>query len=169
MQTQSGTIKLTHKDNAWTMDIGQGLQGPDHYPALSVPYDQTADFSFQIVGSPGVTFAATDPFQAKSNGNGKSDFKDQFDVSQGGERTLTVSDKNGQKLKKPYKGGDYYYELHFSDGSTLDPVITNGGCCNAVGAQSYLPYLAIGVVALAVLYVLLVRPMMAKRDNNPPA
>jgi hypothetical protein len=167
MQGQPGSIKLTYdtQHNEWKMAVGQGdPQGPGHYPGLSVPYNQTASFTFQIVAPPGVNFTTDGPFKAKPGGNGKSDFGDQFDVSAGGGRSLTVSDMNGQKLKKDYKGGDYHYELHFSNGTTLDPVITNGGCCQAA-PTGYLTYLAIGVVALVAIWVLLVRPMMAR--NRP--
>lgn len=155
-------IKLSYdaQHKEWRMALNQGMaQGPGQYPTVDVPYNQTADLTFQILNPQGVTFAATDPFGAKPVNNGKKDFKDQFTVSAGGGRTLTVTDHNGQKLKQKYLGGDYHYALHFSDGTTLDPVITNGGCCSEKGfSLNSTAYLAIGILALVVIWVLFLRP-----------
>ena len=163
MKTDVIKLSFDQQHNEWRMAVNQGVaQGPGHYPTLTVPYNKTGEFSFQILNPQGVTFAATDPFAAKAQQTGKGDFGDQFNVSAGGGQTLTVTDMNGQKLKQKYDGGDYHYALHFSNGTTLDPVVTNGGCCQSGGiGQNAVSYLAIGVVALLVLWVLFLRPKTA--------
>ena len=150
----------------WRMskDMGMG-QGPGHYPPIKVAYDHEGQFTFVINSPKDVTFAASGAFQAKALKTMPKDFGDQFTVKGEGTNTLTVTDANANKGGGHYTGGDYHYELHFSNGTTLDPIISNGGCCSSQ-AQSSLVYYALGFVALAALIVLFVRPMMARRARS---
>jgi len=163
------TMKLTYiaPQNEWRMAVGQGTaKGPGHYDKIKIDHNDTGELTFQIINSQNVNFANDGAFVEKPNQPSKADFAKQFSVLPGGAGTqkLVVKDANSNGDGTPYAGGDYHYELHFSNGTTLDPVITNGGCCQAA-PMGYLTFLAIGLVALAALYVLLVRPMMARNTR----
>lgn len=170
MKVESETMRLSFdkQANEWRMAKGmQPAQGPANYPKLEVKYGDTGEFSFVILNPKDVKFAATDPFAPKGGMPNKNDFKDQFAVTPSADgRTLTVKDANSNKAGGKYDGGDYHYELRFSDGSTLDPIITNGGCCNTLaggGSTSTssssltVASYAVGAAAILLLAVYLVR------------
>lgn len=164
MKSESEVMKLNAKlrgdKQEWWMAKGMGTaHGPGDYPKLSVNFDNSGEFTFQIHNPSAVTFAATDAFGPKAQKANPNDFGDQFTVSGEGTKTLVVKDANSNKGGGHYKGGDYNYQLRFSDGSTLDPIISNGGCC--VNKSSYVWY-AIGAVAIVALLVLLLKPMLVK-------
>lgn len=166
-QMDKADFKLNWSDQNgnWRMSKDQGMgQGPGHYPSANVAFDHDGQFTFVINSPKNVTFAASDAFKPKAGKTMPTDFSDQFTVAGQGTNTLTVTDANAIKGGGKYTGGDYHYELHFSNGSTLDPIISNGGCCSS-RAQSSLVYYALGIVALAALIVLFVRPMMARRSR----
>jgi len=170
MMTLKETMKLSENlqggGTEWWMAQGNNTaRGPGNYPTLTVSSDDTGEFTFTVLYPAGVTFARTNAFGPKAGAQNPPDFWDQFTVSPGGTKSLVVKDANANKAGGPYAGGDYYYELHFSDGSTLDPVITNGGCCRTISTHYSIAYLAIGVVALVAIWVLLVRPMMARNTR----
>lgn len=165
MKTDKASLKLKYdnQSKAWMMAKDTGPdEGPGHYPKVKVDYGNQGEFTFVIHNPKGVTFAAKDPFVAKAGKTNPADFADQFSVSGGGTNTLTVKDANANKNGGPYAGGDYQYELHFSNGSTLDPIVSNGGCCMAK-SQTNLIYFGLGAVALLALFVLVIRPWLAKR------
>lgn len=91
--------------------------------SVSVPAKQTGDFSYTIVGVPGVTFATQNPLWIQS-GTAKpaaATIDPQIsNVSAGGTTTLTFHDSNTT-------AGTLTYSLHFSNGTQLDPIINNGG------------------------------------------
>jgi hypothetical protein len=168
-QQDKADLKLnfdSHKSE-WRMAKDDGMsKGPDDYPKLKVEKDHEGQFTFVIQNPKGIKFAATDPFAPKAGKANPGDFGDQFAVSGHGTDTLVVKDANANKDGGQYAGGDYHYELRFSEGAPLDPIITNGGCCNNI--QGNLVYFGLGAVALLALIVLVVRPMMAKRSPMPP-
>lgn len=166
MKTQDkATLKLNFNDkNEWWMAKGmEPAKGPNDYPKLKVDFDHEGLFTFRIQNPQDVTFATTDPFVPKSAKNTLTDFHDQFTFEGQGTRTLTVKDANASKNGGPYAGGDYHYELRFSDGTTLDPIITNTGCCRAM-SESNLVFYSLGAVALLALIILIVRPILARRS-----
>lgn len=147
----------------WLMAKDQDYpKGPGQYPGLSVRYNDTGEFTFNILTQTGVKFASTNPFTPKADKPNPPDFADQFTVTGHGTTKLVVKVANANKAGGPYGGGEYHYALNFSNGSTLDPIITNGGCCRNFNTN-HLVYYALGAVALLVLIILIVRPMMAKR------
>jgi hypothetical protein len=105
------------------MSYGSVNCGPKDCPPIAVAKGQTGSFQFDIVAPPGVSFASSNPLwiqpgSAKPTGPGVDP---QFSpVSGAGTTTLSFGDTNTT-------AGDYPYSLHFSDGSTLDPIISNGG------------------------------------------
>ena len=150
----------------WWMAKGNDTaRGPGNYPKINVAHSDTGDITFTIINPATAMFAQTDAFGPKAGANNPTDFWDQFTIVSTGPKTLVVHDANANKGGGDYAGGDYYYELHFSGAGapgTLDPVITNGGCCRQPIGGNNLSFLAIGVVALIVIYVLIVRPMMSR-------
>lgn len=156
-------LNFDTQNGEWRMSKGQGnAHGPGDYPKLKVDYDHDGLVVFKIQNPQGATFAATNPFVPKSGKTSPADFADQFDVSGGGTNTLTVKVANANKQGGPYAGGDYNYELHFTDKPSLDPIITNGGCCQT--KQSNVAYFALGAVALLALFILVIRPILARRS-----
>jgi hypothetical protein len=121
------SVTLTENNGVWYMDS----QGPGQYPTLSVPQCDNANFTFTIQGkSAGVFVDYNQPTStpvsvakgsAKPNGNGVDSQITGISVSNNG-KTLQFSDGNST-------AGDLNYVLHFTDKTTLDPIITNGGGC----------------------------------------
>ncbi|MEO7564115.1 MAG: hypothetical protein ABIR63_03375 [Sphingomicrobium sp.] len=160
------TLKLHPRTGDWWMAKGPGpAHGPGHYPSVSVDYDHGGEFTFKIAKTSGITFATDKPFTAKSGQASPGDFDAQFGVVGAGTGTLVVTDANADQSGGKYVGADYPYELHFSNGKTLDPIIRNGGCCQPTD-QSALIYYAVGVIALLALLALFIRPMLARRSAN---
>lgn len=165
-ETLTLSSRLQGTNSEWWMALGSGTaRGPGDYPKVTVARDDTGDLTFTIINPAGTMFASTNPFGPKVGAPNPTDFWDQFTVVSGaGTKRLVVHDANANKDGSPYAGGDYNYQLNFSSGTpSLDPVITNGGCCNKPFAGNNLAFLAIGLVALVVIYVLIVRPMMSRR------
>ena len=137
-------------------------RGPGNYPTLEVQYDHVGLFTFVVQSPPGVTFAAHNPFVAKIGKPNPPDFADQFQVSGAGTNMLVVKSLNANKAGGPYAGGTYHYELRFSDGSKIDPIITNNGCCRSVsgGDGGFLAFFSepagIAVLLLSIAVIALV-------------
>lgn len=165
--TDKAILKLNYDSNGkeWKMAKDSGMaQGPGHYPKVDVKYDNLGEFTFVIQNPKGLTFAATDPFVPKAGKSNPADFAAQFEITGAGTGTLVVKDHNANPKGSAYAGGDYHYELHFSNGTTLDPIVTNGGCCSSGGSgQNSLIYFGLGAVALLALFILVVRPLLARR------
>jgi hypothetical protein len=165
MKTDKADIKLVanpkHGGVEWRMAVGAGnANGPGHYPKLPVAYDNDGQFTFTILNSK-ATFAAN-PIEVQAGTGKPSGIDPQFTFTGAGTKTLTVHDSN-------QKAADYNYVLHFSDGSTLDPIIQNGGCCHTAHGGSSTTYAlytagALGIIVLLVLLVLLLRPVMLRRS-----
>ena len=140
MPAKFETMKVRlNNNNQWEMKQGKGpWQGPPNYPEIEVNKGDVGVFTYEIVGSGTVTFDPLDPFVQKANANPQQpDFGDQFRVFGKGERELTIIDVNGQDGTTDYPGGNYAYELRFSEGAPpLDPIIKNLGCCKAVELSS---------------------------------
>ena len=157
MPSQKETIKLTYEPSAGYWMMGKGtapLQGPQGYPTLEVPENHIGKFTFVIQGTPGVKFAGSSPFVPKQGKSNPSDFADQFMVipDRSGKK-LTVIDLNENANGGQYNGGNYDYELRFDNGTTLDPIITNNGCCRSFSQAETIAYgiAAVAVLALAVM------------------
>lgn len=91
--------------------------------SVSVPANQSGDFTYDIVGVPGVTFAAQNPIwiqQGTAKPAGAVVDGQITNIAGGGTATLTFKDSNTT-------AGTLTYSLHFSDGTALDPIIENGG------------------------------------------
>ena len=167
MPTKKETIFVHYDENAqeWLMgkDVGR-LELPPNYPKLEVPVDYSGEFTFKIHNTPLRKFGA-DAFAPKGTGN-PSDFDYQFSesVKENG-KTLIVTSKNTSEQGGEYPQTDYTYQLNFDDRTTLDPILTNMGCCQRSSAD-YAVY-AIGIAAVAAAYFLIIRPWMARRSANP--
>ena len=164
----SETMRLNYvpSKKEWRMAKGMGTaQGPGHYPSLKVDEDHSGKFTFVIQNPDNVTFATRDPFVPKKGKTNPGDFKHQFVPSPGGSKTLVVEVRNTNANGGEYEGGTYEYELRFSNNTTLDPIVTNMGCCRIRQSDpdpSPTPYYAAGAVAViavtaAVAYKLLRR------------
>jgi hypothetical protein len=131
-------LKLTFKDGKWRMAKGmENAKGKGEYPALEVKESKEGQFIFKINNQDDVTFADV-PFGPMTGANNPPDFADQFTVTKAGPKKIVVDVRNADP-KDPtadYAGGVYIYELRFNNAGTLDPVITNGGCCKALAASS---------------------------------
>lgn len=165
----SATFKINWdpQNREWRMAKDMGTaRGPGDYPAMTVDYNHDGQLTFDLQNAPaGVTFAQTAPFAPKSGSPPKADFWDQFRIVSGqGERVLVVHDANAKKTGGAYAGGDYEYELRFSNTSVkLDPIIKNGGCCQGQFQHQTALFIGIGV-ALAVLAFFLYRRFRANRS-----
>lgn len=141
----------------WLMDE----KGPDHYPKIDLPKDKVGIYTFQITGPQ--EFHATTPFEAKAGKANPSDFSYQFQPISLDKKKIIILDNNSNPNGGEYAGGDYIYQLKFSDGTTLDPIITNGGCCGGGTMQSSVLYYSLGAIALLALIVLIARPFLKRR------
>jgi hypothetical protein len=169
-QTHANSVQLNEANAQWTMTYGGNTYPPPGpYPQISVPRCDNATFTFQIQGNsagvfnpypappngiPPVTVAVGN---AKPNGNGINSQITNISVSNNG-KTLQFSDSNNSQ-------NNLNYVLHFTDGSTLDPIISNGGgCCTvnpgpgpgAFGGNGFVAGLVVGIV-LALIGVAIVR------------
>lgn len=155
MPVKKQNIKLKYDPQAqtWEMDDGKsGFKGSSDYPKLEVEHGHVGVFTFKIQDSGGsIVFDQKDPFTAKAGS--PADFNEQFTVLGNGTRTLTVIDANASANGGEYQGGTYTYALNFNSVESLDPIITNMGCCKSLamsGAEAvgYSLFLA-GAGALA--------------------
>ena len=155
-------VKLTYKDGNWRMakDMGNA-QGKGDYPVLAVKESKEGQFTFKIDLGDGVTFA-DQPFGPMAGADNPPDFAEQFSVRKVDSKKIVIDVLNANP-KDPgadYAGGVYTYELRFNGAPTLDPIITNGGCCKTLTSSSGVMSLvsepagvgiALGGVALLVL------------------
>ena len=161
-------IDLTQQNGQWWMTYDGHSYGPGTYPAISVGNGQYADFTFTIKS--GSDFDLSGPVSvakgnAKPSGNG---LYNQVAVTSIQPTVLQFHDKNSEKT-------DLNYVLHFKDGSTLDPIIKNGGgCCQVsysttgtvtLSSTSFIAYLALAF-AVGVVVALAVRWLVG-RSRNP--
>jgi hypothetical protein len=164
LESQGGT-------NGWHMNIaGQGKGGPNNYPKAVVKHGSNADFHFAITG-PGtqnITFADINPISiAPDTGTGSptviGNNSDQIvNISVGGKKVLSFTDLNTDPPAK------LTYQLNFSDGSKLDPIIENGG--GGPPGFQFEYYLIGGVLLFALLALVAFRNKWAKsRTVNTPA
>lgn len=150
MTQATPNMKLNYKDGVWWMAKNNDMaKGPGAYPKIEVPYGQPGVLTFTIQTPNNVNFAETEPFAPKTGKQNPTDFKDQLTVASGnGKNTLVVKDANANKNGGKYAGGDYHYELRFSNGTKLDPIISNGGCCNNLLSTSFLIAAGVAVALL---------------------
>lgn len=153
------------KQGQWWMTYEGQTYGPGHYPEISVGYGQYGDFT--MTKKKGSDFDSAAPLSvakgnAKPAGNG---LYNQVSVTGVSATVLTFHDKNTEKT-------DLNYVLHFKDGSTLDPIIKNGGgCCQratgtvTLSTTSFAAYLALAFF-IGVAAVLIAR-WFAGRSRNP--
>lgn len=160
MLTAKETIYVHFNESAqeWTMGKSiNRLELPGNYPKLVVPKNDNGEFTFKIHNTPLRKFGA-DAFAPKGTGN-PSDFDYQFsDSMKDNGKTLIVTSKNTSQQGGEYPQTDYTYQLNFDDHTTLDPIITNMGCCQRSEAH----YAVQALVVLAVAYFLFIRPFMAR-------
>lgn len=127
-------LKLTYKDGHWRMakDMGNA-KGKGQYPVLEVKESKEGKFTFKIDLGDGVTFA-DEPFGPMAGAENPPDFAEQFSVTKVDAKkiVLEVRNANPKDPTADYSGGVYTYELRFNGAPTLDPVITNGGCCKTL-------------------------------------
>ena len=164
-KVEKADVKLNYdsRKSEWRMAKDDGnAQGPGNYPKLKVNYNDTGEFIFKIQNPKDVTFA--DPaFLPKKGAENPGDFNGQFDVTGEGTGTLIVKVANANPNGSEYVGGDYVYELKFSNNTVLDPILTNGGCCKPQSSQMLYTYAA-GAVVLLALFYFVIRPMLARRS-----
>lgn len=159
-------LRFDSKSGDWEMSKDQGHpRKKGNYPKVPIDYNHGGILTFKIHNSDGITFAKDNPFFPKVLPTQPGDFGDQFQIVGGGTDTLIVTDSNANPNGGAYAGGDYHYELHFSDGSTLDPIIKNGGCCQP-NSSSNLAFYSLGAVALLLVLALVIRPLLARRTTT---
>jgi len=156
----------------WYMTHLGKESGPGQYPAIKIDYDRTADFTFTIKsGADFSTDPKTGPISiqkgnAKPTGGGVDN---QITITNQSAKVLQFNDSNKQK-------GDLNYVLHFSDGSQLDPIIDNGGCCQVdtgfwsqtrslANDATFEAWVAIAFVA-GILVTLGARRLMGRGSNS---
>ncbi len=136
---------------------GHTYAPPGPYPTISVSQCNNAALTFTIKGNSAGVFNSYAPpnstpvsvaaGNAKPNGNGLDIQITGITVSNNG-KTLQFSDSN-------HSQGNLNYVLHFTDNTTLDPIISNGGgCCTVSNGFSQTDY-AIVIGALLVVLVLI--------------
>jgi hypothetical protein len=142
-------------------------RGPGSYPSLEVEYNHVGVFTFLVQSPEGMTFAAHNPFVPKLGKPNPPDFADQFVVTGAGTNMLVVRSANANQAGGQYNGGTYHYELRFSNGSKLDPIITNNGCCRGFMLSNYLEPMAVGIALLIAAYFFFIRPWRMRRAAAP--
>lgn len=162
MKIDDDTMKINRESSSgpWMMAKNMGTaQGPGSYPQLEVGKGNTGQFTFLIQNPNDVTFA-NPPFVQKPNG-GPQDFKHQLVVTEGGagKDFMVVESKNSTNGKKVY-----HYELHFSDGTKLDPIITNNGCCRSFYETD--AFLVAGGIMVLAFFAFLVRRLVANLRHS---
>lgn len=160
MDTNDDTMKINRdpRGGPWLMAKNMGMaQGPGNYPELVVERGNDGLFTFLIQTRDNVTFGK-DPFVPKANPTSPSDFHSQLKPIQGGEgyKYLIVKDYNSSP-----QGGTYHYQLQFSNGTTLDPIITNNGCCRAFYETD--AFLVTGGIMMLALFAYLVRRLVVSQ------
>ena len=159
------TLQTTGTDPGWHMEIvGAGKGGPNNYPKIDVPKGPSdVPFKFQITGpgTQGITFGSDPIWVAADDGSGASPkeagvHSQITSVSGGGTKSLTFTDLNSEKVTLTY-------QLNFSDGSTLDPIINNGGGEDGLAAYALL----IGLAVFAVIAFLAFRSRARARAQTP--
>lgn len=170
VKKQNIKLKYDAMSQSWSMDDGNGgfKSGPD-YPKLEVAHGHVGVFTYKIQDSGGgIVFDQSNPFTPKA-GN-PADFAAQFTVLGHGTRTLTVIDANANSNGGEYGGGTYTYALNFNSVKSLDPIITNMGCCRAFTGADAVTYALVGAGAMALL-ALGLRQWRARRSvatASPP-
>lgn len=154
-------VGLTETNGQWYMHYQNNTYGPNQYPPIGVPCNSNADFTFTIQGNTAGKFDSTWPITVaqgpdKPNGNV---LYGQITVTSHSDSVLQIHDLNTV-------AGSMNYVLHFTDNTTLDPIITNGGgCCTTTpppivtsysSTTSFAAGLVIGFLA-ALLLVAVVR------------
>ena len=161
MKIDDDIVKLNFdaRGQKWMMAKNMGTaQGPGNYPGLEVEKGNTGEFTFWIQNPDDVTFA--DPaFVPKTGKTNPGDFNSQLKIVDGGpgHNFMVIESKNSTK-----QGGVYHYELRFSNGKELDPIITNNGCCRPF-YQSHEFLVTGGVLTLALFGYLLRRLVNERR------
>lgn len=168
METEK--VKLTFQNNQWHMQY-KGTYGPGNYPKIEVDEDDGPHFiTFTITGNTNATFS-NDPIWVSDSAKPKQAKLDHdqivsWKVKQNGKK-LIVFDWNDRP-------GEIHYQLNFSDGTVLDPVIQNGG---GTGGEPIIDDVAAGAILLAALvaftlgmwvYRLLDRRAGASVDRSKP-
>lgn len=169
-------VSLTYDaaSKSWAMSAGNsGKKSPKDFAPIKVDYGYEGRIIFTITDSPReVTFADKDPMFAAPVTDPPSKptgLDPQFTIQSNSTPTkLVVRDLNGVpgQNHQGYAGGDYNYVLNFNNAAPIDPIISNSGCCQPMGGDSIV-YYALGGVALLALLVLVLRPILARR-NHPP-
>ena len=163
-QSHAHAVQLTEANGQWTMKYDNiTYPPPGPYPTISVPHCDNATFTFQIQGNSAGVFDAYNPpnstpvsvaaGNAKPTNGGADSQITGITVSNNG-KTLQFSDSNNNQ-------GSLNYVLNFTDNTTLDPIISNGGgCCTSVGGSfnnsSFLAGLVVGLV-IALVAVAIMR------------
>lgn len=119
--TKSFTVTLTEPTKGdWHMLYNSIDYGPGHYPPLPVPYKDDGYFTF-VIGKNASSFASSPIAVAAGNGKPSVNHIDsQIEIKKQTSSRLEFSDTNHDK-------GPLNYVLYFNDGTTLDPIIDNGG------------------------------------------
>jgi len=150
-QTQTSSADLTEANGQWTMNYGgTSYPPPGPYPTISVSQCNNAALTFTIKGNSAGVFNSNTPpnstpvsvaaGNAKPNGNGLDSQITGITVSNNG-KTLQFSDSN-------HSSGNLNYVLHFTDNTTLDPIISNGGgCCTMIPAPVGVSYTSASFLA----------------------
>lgn len=149
-------LNVWKQQNVWWMSYGTQSGGPGSYPQVTVPNGTNANFKYTIINTPGVTFGS-DPIwiQAGTTKPTQPGVDGHFNVPPGQNgTTLNFHDNNKGN------GETLSYVLRFSDGTTLDPIINNGG--GGPGYNWNMAYYALGAVALIVLAILVLKPVFRK-------
>lgn len=159
MKTDDDIMRINRDSNGgpWMMAKNmETAQGPGNYPELVVTKGNTGEFTFLIQNPKNVTFAA-DPFVQKGT-KSPAEFKDQLKVTDGGagKDYMVVKSKNSINGKKVFE-----YELHFSDGTKLDPIITNNGCCRPFYETD--AFLVSGGILVLAFFAFLVKRLVRER------
>lgn len=147
-----------------------------NYPTVTLPAKSgTTAFSITIndANHLGVTFAnnSSDPY-ASSDGNGAIWIQPNScpghaawntsgqipKVTRANDTKITFNDANGQNGALTLA-----YQLNFVRNGTavtpIDPIISNGGCCNTIGSGRDTIWYALGIVAIIAVIVLIARMM----------
>jgi hypothetical protein len=133
----------------WHMSWNGTDYGPGNYPPIPVAYNDTGVFTYTIKTA-GVDFDKSPIGIDKGGKPAKGHVNGQIDVSKQSTSTkLVFTDKNKDK-------GDLNYVLYFNNKTTLDPIIQNGGCCQAAGGTGNMVTLEYTTLAiyLAIAFVL---------------
>lgn len=149
----------------WWMAIGNGYaHGPGDYPSMSISPGNDADLTFTILNPKDASFDQSHPIDIQQ-GTAKpgAGVDAQFHVTAQSAQSLTVHDDNSAKGEASYN-----YVIHFSNGSQLDPIIKNGGCCPGIDYLTLGAALVGAAVALYLLFRLLTVKNLSSREDVAP-